>query len=101
MIENILKKIYCLIEDYINPKRVLWDFQPILENQVVKSKYTVMFKNIGSSNATVNGFPLDAGDPSITLPTDRDEEDTTSYKIKFTGGSGTIWMIRKTLSPKK
>jgi hypothetical protein len=95
MVEKILERIFCMIEPYIQTKNVTFDAEPILKGQVIEAKYGVTFKNIGTTDATINGFPLLAGDPPITFPVDRNEVDRTKYTIKFTGGTGEIWMIRK------
>lgn len=52
--------------------------------QFLKEKLiSISFKNIGGTNATVNGAILNAGDPMLTFSGEKGVYDCTNYAIRF------------------
>jgi hypothetical protein len=101
-IKQAFQKLYCLVEGWVKPRRVVWSAQVITEsrNYVAPDGCTgVSFKNTGNANATIGGFPLNAGDPMLSFPLQKGELEKTKWQIKFAAGSNPqIWVWVKIVS---
>lgn len=66
------------------------DFDVYTEGTVISDKNmtSIMFKNIGETDATINGVKLSPGDPAITFGSSIISKDITEYNLAFDSQTG-------------
>jgi hypothetical protein len=76
------------------------DFQVYTEaNDISEKLISISFKNIGTADAFINGFPLKVGDPMVTFGNEVPHEDITTYSISFDGaGAKRVIAIKTRIS---
>ena len=73
-----------------------WQFQQYtgVDNQIKSDCNAIIFYNAGTTQVTVNNWPLAVGDRLI-LGGNEQEIDTTTYTASFTTGTGLLIVARK------
>lgn len=85
-----MQELFSYFFPFYKGYKITFEHLEVNENKRIEAQCCgISFKNIGTVDAHIDAFPLPAGDPMITYPTDVPHLDMTTYRIRFDNAVGT------------